>query len=220
MTMSFTQQLWQSAETIYQAIIAHPYNVELARGTLAAERFRYYVQQDSLYLRDYMRSLTLLAAKAEDIEEANELITWARDAIQVERDLHQMMSQTLHIPPTDQQEPACFAYTNFLLARTALDPYPVGLAAVLPCFWIYREVGNHIAGCTVANNPFAPWINTYSDPGFANVTDRIIEITERAAQRSSPEVRQEMILAFVQSSQCEWDFWNAAYQRTRWTTQA
>lgn len=218
--MPFTQQLWQEAEPIYRAIIEHPYNVELARGTLATERFRYYVQQDSLYLRDYMRSLTLLAAKAEDIDEANELLTWARDAIQVERDLHQMMSQTLNIPPVEQQEPACFAYTHFLLARTALDPYPVGLAAVLPCFWIYREVGNDIARRTVPDNPYAPWITTYSDPGFANVTDRIIEITERAAQRSSPEIQRDMIRAFVQSSQCEWDFWNAAYQGARWTTQA
>jgi len=216
--VSFTQQLWREAEGIYRAIITHPYNMEIAQGTLAAERFRYYVQQDSLYLRDYMRALTLLAAKAEDGEEAHELLTWARDAIQVERDLHQMMSETLNIPPVDEQEPACFAYTNFLLARTALDPYPVGLAAVLPCFWIYREVGNHIAGCTVENNPYAPWISTYSDPGFAKVTDRIIEITDRAAQRSSPEIQREMIRAFVQSSQCEWDFWNAAYREIRWTT--
>jgi len=214
--MSFTSDIWNQTASLYEAIIQHPFNVELGQGTLSAERFTYYVQQDSLYLRDYMRALTLLGAKAADLDEANELITCAKDAIQVERDLHGMMAQTFQMPPAERQEPACFAYTNFLLARTALYSYPVGLAAVLPCFWIYREVGLHIAAHAAPNNPFQPWIDTYSDVGFQAVTDRMIQITDRAAEQSSPEIRADMAAAFRHSTQLEWAFWNAAYTLERW----
>jgi thiaminase (transcriptional activator TenA) len=214
--MAFTDELWQAAETIYQAILELPFNRELAAGTLAAERFTYYVQQDSLYLREYTKALTWLAGKAEDPDEAHDLLTYARDAIDVERQLHEMMRQTFAIPPAAQAEPACFAYTHFLLHATAIAPYPVGLAAVLPCFWIYREVGLHIAQRTVANNPFQPWIDTYADPGFGSVVDRMLAITNTAAEHSSPTQRTAMTKAYVQSSRCEWAFWNAAWTLERW----
>ena len=213
---TFTQQTWTATQSIYDAIIAHPYNQTLADGTLESDRFTYYVQQDSLYLRDYTKALTLLAAKTDDAAEAHDLLTYARDAIDVERALHQMMSETFKIPATEVQEPACFAYTHFLLAKTSLAPYPVGLAAVLPCFWIYREVGLHIASQTVPDNPYQAWIDTYSDPGFGAVVDRMIAITDQAAEQSSLEIREAMHLAYRQSSQCEWAFWDAAYQLQRW----
>lgn len=214
--MHFSEEVWQRTQPVYDAIVAHPFNRELAAGTLARARFTYYVQQDSLYLRDYMRALTLLGAKAEALDEAQELLTCATDAIQVERDLHQMMSQTLSIPPARGQEPACFAYTQFLLAATALESYAVGLAAILPCFWIYRDVGLDIAGRAAAENPYQPWIDTYSDVGFQAVTDRMIAMMDRAAAAAGAAERERMAAAFVRSAQCEWAFWDAAYAEARW----
>lgn len=214
--MAFTDDLWRAGENIYQAILALPFNRELAAGTLAVERFTYYVQQDSLYLRDYTKALAWLAGKAEDTDEAHDLLTYARDAVDVERQLHHMMRETFDMPPATQAEPACFAYTHFLLYTTAVAPYPVGLAAVLPCFWIYREVGLHIAACAAADNPFQPWIDTYSDPGFGSVVDRMLAITNVAAENSSPSLRTAMTKAYVQSTRCEWAFWNAAWAQERW----
>ena len=46
--MAFTEKLWQSTEHIYDKILAHPFNTELAAGTLSSDRFTYYAQQDDL----------------------------------------------------------------------------------------------------------------------------------------------------------------------------
>lgn len=47
---SFTDQAWQRAAPLRAAIDAHPFNQELAAGTLSRDRFQCYIIQDALYL--------------------------------------------------------------------------------------------------------------------------------------------------------------------------
>ncbi len=216
----FSERVWARIAPIYAAILDHPFNRELANGMLAQDRFAFYVQQDSLYLRDYSRSLSLLASRSPDAETAGTLLDYAKGGVAVEQELHGMMRETLKIPPASIQEPVCFGYTQFLLAHAALADYPVGLAAILPCFWIYRDVGLHIAQTSAADNPFAAWIQTYSDPDFVRITDNMIRIVDDAAAAHSAAVGDAMEAAFVRSSQYEWAFWDAAYQLTRWPVNA
>ena len=44
---------------------------------------------------------------------------------------------------------ACHHYTSFLTATAWSESYPVVLAALLPCFWIYAEVGHDIVSQSV-----------------------------------------------------------------------
>lgn len=37
--MKFSEQLWQATVPVYQRIIEHPFNAELAEGTLDEKRF-------------------------------------------------------------------------------------------------------------------------------------------------------------------------------------
>ena len=214
--MTFTQQCAQDVATLYAAIIDHPFNQELQAGTLAAARFGYYVQQDSLYLADYARALALLAAKAPSSAVAEDLLNYARDGIAVERALHGHFLDRFNLQPATEQLPACMAYTSFLLARTALDAYAVGLAAVLPCFSIYRDVGHHIAAHVRPDNPYQPWIDTYSDAAFDTAVRRMLDLTDEAAANADTATVSAMSAAFLHSTRCEWSFWDAAYQQTQW----
>lgn len=214
--MSFTKSLWNETRGMFEAILAHPFNRELANGSLDPERFSFYVQQDSLYLVDYARALALLAAKAPSSSAAESLLLYAKEGIQVEQVLHGHYFKAFNITPAARQEPACFAYTQFLLACTALEAYPVGLAAVLPCFSIYREVGLHISRRAVVPNPYAEWIETYSDETFGLAVQRMQELTDAAADSASVRDRAAMREVYVISTRCEWRFWDGAYHLTRW----
>lgn len=213
---TFTEQLWKSAEPIYQAILEHPFNRELADGSLASNRFHYYVQQDALYLQDYTRALTLLAAKAPAVQVRHDLISYAQDGIQIEQQLHEHFMQKFNIKSVKEQQPACFNYCNFLLASTALEPFEIGLAAILPCFWIYRDVGRTIAKTAANTNPFHAWIDTYTDAEYDKVVNRMIALTDEAADQTTKAVRMKMKEAFVRSTQLEWSFWDAAYKLQKW----
>lgn len=48
----FTGELWRSIEGVYAEILAHPFLTGLTDGTLAEERFRFYVLQDAFSIRN------------------------------------------------------------------------------------------------------------------------------------------------------------------------
>ncbi|MGD8780139.1 MAG: thiaminase II [Ignavibacteria bacterium] len=214
--MKFTQTLWNETATIYKRIINHPFNVELANGSLDKNKFKYYVQQDSLYLQDYARALAIVAAKAPNAERINDFLIFAKDGIWVEQQLHQFFYKKFDIPPCSLKEPGCFGYANFLLSTTSLQPYEVGVSALLPCFWIYREVGVDIVNKSAAGNPYQPWIDTYSGEEFKIAVEKAIEITGEAAQKASEHTLQQMKDVFILSTKLEWKFWDAAYNLDRW----
>ncbi len=210
--MKFTKLLWTSTEDIFQKIIEHPFNVKLATGKLDLVKFKYYLQQDELYIKDYSRALSLLAAKAPSIKIMNILLGFAKEGYQIEHELHEYFFQKFHIKSAKKQNPACLSYSSFLLSKTALDSYEEGLAAILPCFWLYREVGLHIFQNSKKNNPYQAWIETYSGEIFQKEVEDMLDLTERAAAVSSEKTLAKMRENFQYSANLEFRFWDAAYR--------
>ena len=214
--MKFTQTLWENIEEIYQAILALPFNQELMAGTLAQEKFEFYIVQDSLYLADFGRALGVLGSRSATANRMLDFWQFAQNAIVVERALHEGYIQQFNIKAEAKRSPACSFYTNFLLATTTHRSYEEGVAGVLPCFWIYREVGNHIYAQATPNNPYQTWIDTYAGEEFSVAVDKAIAITDEVAERASPTARTRMTEAFVTSSRLEWMFWDSAYRMEQW----
>ena len=90
------------------------------------------------------------------------------------------------------------------------------VAALLPCFWIYREVGSHIHARAAGNNPYQAWINTYAGEAFSASVDQAISLTDDAAKGVGEDVQRRMHEAFVLSSRLEWMRWDSAYRLESW----
>ena len=86
----FSEDAWRRTEPLRAAIHRLPFNTELAAGTLAPDRFRFYILQDAIYLGEYARVLAVAAAKAPDAETVRAFCQAATEAIAVERALHGM----------------------------------------------------------------------------------------------------------------------------------
>ena len=67
----WSDEAWQAAEPVYLQILAHPFIVGLASGDLSPDRFRYYIEQDSLYLREYGRVMAVMSSRFDDPETAS-----------------------------------------------------------------------------------------------------------------------------------------------------
>ena len=117
-----------------------------------------------------------------------------------------------------EPSPDCLGYTSFLLATAYHEPWEVLVAALLPCFWIYWDVGSRIARRAAGDNPYRAWIDTYADEAFGEAVRTVIDITDRAAAATTPAIRARMATAFVRSTQYEWLFWDGAYQQRGWPT--
>ena len=217
---TFTAHAWAATASLRAAIMELPFNRELAAGTLSRERFQHYMIQDALYLEQYSRALAVAAAKAPDADAMQRFAHAAEEALVVERALHGGFFETFGIDANQaaaaEPSPTCYGYTNFLLSVAHVGSYEELVAAILPCFWIYWDVGNQIAKEAGADNPYQAWIDTYSDPGFGEAVDAVIAITDRTAATSTDARREAMLRAFKRSTQYEWMFWDSAYRLADW----
>lgn len=207
--MKFSDSLWQANEQIYQSIIKHPFNIELMEGTLDENRFHFYLEQDAHYLIQFSRALAFIAARATSTNIIEQFLNCSLGVLVAERQLHDsfLRSNCDHISPS----PACMAYCHYLIAIAASGSLEEAIAAVLPCFWIYREVGCQIFKHAVPSNPYRRWIENYSSPEFSEVTDRAICLLDEFAEGSSAKTLEKMKGAFENSTLFEWHFWNDAY---------
>jgi thiaminase/transcriptional activator TenA len=217
---SFSEAAWQRTERLREAIHALPFNSELAAGSLSRERFQGYVIQDALYLGQYARVLAMAGVKGPDGETMRAFAASALEAVAVEKALHERYLREFGIDPARladaEPSPDCLGYTSFLLATAYHDPWDVLVAALLPCFWVYWDVGSAIAKRAEPTNPFRAWIDTYADEGFGEAVRTVIGITDRAAAAATSETVGRMMTAFVRSTQYEWLFWDSAYQQRGW----
>jgi thiaminase/transcriptional activator TenA len=180
--------------------------------------------QDALYLAEYARALAIASARSPDAAGVAQFARCAEGAIVVERALHEgfFARYGLGKEEVDATEPSptCLAYTSFLLATAYTASYEVLIAALLPCFTVYREVGLDIAGRSAAKNPYRAWIDTYADPVFGGTVEAVTAIVDRAAATATPTVRRAMLGAVLRSTQYEWMFWDSAYRREGWPVAA
>lgn len=209
----WTQLLWNLAAPVLDEIWLLPFVIALRDGTLDEWDFTAYQRQDALYLNVYASALAQLAVRAAD---ATEKVHWASDAaltIEVEQSLHRdWLSQHSgkHVADavTMPKSPITAGYTDFLLARTATDNYVVGAAAVLPCYWLYAEIGFKLAEFNHPDHPFEAWLSMYGDEEFTKSTRNAIAIVEKQMDAAGPTDRERAARAFLAAAIWEREFFD------------
>jgi len=218
--MPFTADAWARNSAAYETIRTMPFNEELAAGTLPRETFRHYIVQDAHYLTGFGRGLAIAAAKAPRPDRIVQFCDAAKEAILVERALHGSFMETWGIAATTFEKTplsrGSHHYIAFLIATAYSEPYEVGLAALLPCFWIYAEVGRDIHARAAAGNAYQAWIDTYAGEDFHEAVARMLEAVDEAAEPASPITVEAMHRAYTASTRLEWIFWDSAYRRETW----
>lgn len=211
----WSDSAWEAARPVYEKILEHPFVRALADGTLSAERFRFYLRQDALYLDGYARRLAHIAARLGRKEHTEAFLRFAADGIAVERALHEQFLGGEH-PASEEISPACLLYTSVQESQ-ATAPVEVEAAAVLPCFVVYQRVGKAIhAQQQGTENPYRQWIETYADPAFAASTAEATAICDALADAAGDATRRRMTDIFVRCTRMEWLFWESAWQLETW----
>lgn len=219
-SLSFTQQLWDSITPIYRAILDHPFLKGLTDGSLPEAAFRFYVTQDSLYLRDFARALAMLSVRSPKDAWCEMFAEHAKVALVVERQLHEsffrdwgLNSERLRQTP---MAPTNLAYTSYLLRVAHAAPFEELIGTVLPCYWIYWEVGKTLEAKGSPNPTYQCWINTYASEEFGASVRHVLDIANQTVA-DLPEGRRAPIRHhFMTTSRYEWMFWDASYKMESW----
>jgi thiaminase/transcriptional activator TenA len=218
--MPFSTDAWERNLPAYETIRTMPFNAELAEGRLSRERFVHYIVQDAHYLIGFGRALALAAAKARDPDRIVQFAKAAEVAIVVERSLHGSFFEQYGISPdafaATPVQPSAHHYVSYLTATAFAEPYEVVLAALLPCFWIYAEVGRDIHARAAPGNPYQAWIDTYAGEAFHEAVRAMIAATDEAAAQAAPALVARMHEAYTAATRLEYLFWDGAYRLERW----
>jgi len=221
MAKKFSVQLKRRADRIWRAIEAHPFLRELHAGTLPMNRFTYFILQDYVYLLDFAQVLCQGGAKSPDLETLELFARHALMAVEVERSFHASFGTSLGLSRKQldavAKGPITQAYIGHLQSVAHSGSLGELVAAVLPCYWIYGEVGRRL----YKNRPTKPkiyrqWIETYAGEEFWQPVREQIRLMDKLGARANYSERKLMTAHFILSSRYEFMFWDQAYRLEHW----
>jgi|SRR5580692_7195838 thiaminase/transcriptional activator TenA len=216
----WTGRLWAEIEPVYDAILDHPFIKGLATGELSVDSFVQFISQDTHYLQDYVRTLLTLAAKAPDFAATKMLTTHAAAAAAAETGLHAELMTDLGRDPAEllafDARPTTRAYTSFMLATVFTGSFADGLTAIIPCFWIYAEVGQHLKQAGSPNPVYQRWIDSYGSDDYLREVLLALELTDQVGLGLAPAAEATARQHFRTAARYEWMFWDAAYRQETW----
>ena len=217
----FSIRLRRRAEQIWRAIDAHPFLGELHAGTLPMDRFTYFILQDYVYLLDFAQVLCQGGAKSPDLETLELFCRHALGAVEVERSFHASFGKSLGLSRKQldavTKGPITQTYIGHLQSVARGGTLGELVAAVLPCYWIYGEVGRRL----YRNRPRKPkidrqWIEIYASEGFWQPVREQIQLMDGLGSAASSAEKKLMAEHFILSSRYEFMFWEQAYRLETW----
>jgi thiaminase (transcriptional activator TenA) len=218
---SWSAALWAAIDRdVYPAILEHPFITGLTDGTLPSEAFAHYVTQDVHYLRDYARALSIVSAKAPTQADTAMFARHAAEVFDVEMALHEDLLPQLGLDARSldavEPSPTTRAYTSYLLATCYGGSFADGLAAVLPCYWIYARVGGELLHRGSPDPRYQSWIDSYGGEEFTATVAEVLDLTDRVGRTLTAADEQTARTHFVTTSRYEWMFFDAGHRREVW----
>ncbi len=217
--MKVTDQLRKDADFIWQHLVSHPFVVELYRGDLPLQKFKFYILHDYYYLTTAMKNFSILAAKAPTVEDFRDILDILRLEAENEYEeykkfLHRL-GYSLQEAVKQEPIPISVSYGSFLLSTSTLKSYPEAITAVLPCFWSYAEIADY-HGDKLHDNKnqlYTEWAKFYGTDSYRNLVEKIKKLVNRVEETYPYE---KLLTIFTQASRYEYLFWNAVYNQERW----
>lgn len=219
---SLSERLRQSVDSLWQRQLEHPFVVALGNGSLPRDKFEFYIRQDALFLDTLTKTFAYAVGKTTDHDEMEQLGRYALDTLLVEANLHRHYGERFGLTPAEMavtpMAPTNYAYTRHLLSIATTGTLPELLTAVLPCAWIYAEVGRHLTSATppASDHPYTDWLATYASPDFDAVEIWIRERLDARAGAFSPQDEAKLFEIFLISTRYEWLFWDMAWHKEEW----
>jgi len=212
---SFLDRLIRANPDAWSAYTEHRFVAGLADGTLPEAAFRYYLGQDYLFLIHFARAYALAVYKSDRLDDMRAASSVISGILDVEMSLHVKYCSGWGLTEAEMaalpEDPACMAYTRYVLERgmagDVLDLY----VALAPCIVGYGVIGARLAADPATKrdgNPYLDWIEMYAGEEYQDVARGAAAHLEELAGRRGGEARfAELAKTFGAATVLERDFW-------------
>ncbi|GAC1393471.1 MAG: thiaminase II [Ktedonobacteraceae bacterium] len=220
--MGLSERLRQSVLSLWERQRTHPFVVALGNGSLPRANFEFYIRQDALFLDVLTKTFAYAVGKTTDHDEMEQFGKYLLNTLLVEADLHRRYGERFGLTPAEMaatpMAPTNYAYTRHLLSIATMGTLSELLTAILPCAWIYAEIGRHFAKNAphAPDHPYAAWLATYASPDFDAVERWIRNRLDARAGNINAEDEKKIYEIFLTSTRYEWLFWDMAWRLEAW----
>lgn len=217
---TFTEKVRQLADPYWAGSFQHPFITELQAGTLSPAAFRYYLLQDRYYLEHFGKLYQLIAQQTTDPEVKALMIENAENLLLGEVAIREGFFQELQI--TEEEitatpvAPTAYHYVSHMYRQLTEGTTAAAVAGMLPCAWLYQEIGCRLVAEGSPQPLYQRWIETYAGEEAAAHIQREREILDRLYETADEMEKAQMIDAFLISSQMEYLFWEMAMTLEKW----
>ncbi|MGX4668384.1 thiaminase II [Cerasibacillus sp. JNUCC 74] len=218
--MPFTDTLREATTDSWKQSVNHPFVKGIAQGDLPLDIFKYYILQDIYYLKHFGKVHALAATQAEDFQVTAMLLEKAKGTAQAELTVHKQHAEILNITNEDMENfkpaPTAYAYTAHLYRASLSGNLGQTIAALLPCYWLYADIGKTYQDADPSEKIYKNWIDTYSSEWFHKSTNEQIDLLNQIAANSSEKEKAKMKEQFIIAKEYELAFWEMAYTKEDW----
>ena len=113
--------------------------------------------------------------------------------------------------------PTAYNYVSHMYRQLVEGSPQAAMAGILPCAWLYQEIGCRLISEGSPNPLYQRWIETYAGVESAETILKERAVLDRLYAESTEEEQSQMEIAFVISSQMEYLFWEMAYIFEKWS---
>lgn len=217
--MEFCEEVRRKTDQYWRASFKHPFVQGIADSSLPLEKFKFYMLQDAYYLKHYTKVLALAAAKATEDEDIQYFLKTAKFIHEAELELHRTTFKQLNVTEEEQMNfvvaPAAYNYVNHMYNAIHNEGVEEAFAAILPCPWLYQEIGQEIKAAQPEQPLYKQWINLYSSDEMIQTIEEQKDILNRYA-RKNKQKSEELIANFERSCYYELLFWDMAWTMQGW----
>ena len=210
--ISWSREVWKKSARIYDSILGLDFLNELSKGTLSNHAFARYIAQDEIYLKNYYKQMYMLADLMEDEQDRNLFLSFAQSGMEGEKALHDMLIEKYGIDTDVKPSMVTAGYNAHICEGIATGNPCIALASVLPCMWIYNQVGLHILNHSkLEGNPYKEWILEYGQEEFTTGVNKVLKMIDVWAAKADKETREMMDHYYLKAALYEYAFWDYGY---------
>ena len=209
---SWSKRIWKKSSRIYDGILQLDFLKELSEGTLDKEIFARYIAQDEIYLKNYYHQMNMLADLMSDEMDRNLFLSFAKSGMEGEKAMHDMLICEYGIDTHVESSKVTSDYNAHICEGIATGNPCIALASVLPCMWIYNQVGLYILKHSkLEGNPYKDWILEYGQEEFTIGVNQILKMIDMWAANADKVTLEKMNYYYLKAALFEYAFWDYGY---------
>ncbi|WP_332238622.1 thiaminase II [Sporolactobacillus sp. KGMB 08714] len=218
--MEISERARLANQSLWEQSFNHPFVQEIRDGSLALDKFRFYVKQDAYYVREFAKIHGLAAAQADDPKIVAALSDIAVGLAEGELQMHRRFFADLQVGGEEwaafRPAPAAYAYIAHLYCVVCQGRLCRTMAALLPCPWLYSEIGQRLKNAAPKREIFQNWIAEYSSDALEKNVAVERKIWDKLSRGADDHEKERMLHIFYQSSYYELNFWDMSYGMDDW----